>query len=95
MLEHAVRLNLVQWSLKKTLFVQIFFIVIGKRAEFASLLVEEVKVGSALISDIAVKSSLSLLLVPLNFTVPVIVLIIFLKVVIKSEVRLLGGILAF
>lgn len=97
MLEHAIRLNLIQWGLKQTLFIHIIFFVISERAEFPSLLVEEVKVSGTLISNITIKrsSSLSLFLIPLNFTVPVIVLVVIFKVVIQSKVRLPGGILAF
>lgn len=95
MLEHAIWLNLVQWSFKKTLLVHIIFLIISKGAELPSLLIEEFEVSSALIRNVTVESSLGLLFIPFNFTIPVIVLIIIFKVIIKSKVGFLGSIFAF
>ena len=39
MLEHAIRLNLIQRSLKKTLLIHTVVIVIGEGTEFLSLII--------------------------------------------------------
>jgi hypothetical protein len=94
MLEHAVRLNLVQRGLQETLLVHLVIVIIGKRAELLSLLVQELEIGSALVLNVAVQGFLNLFLVPLNLAVPVVVLIVIIYVVIEGEVGLLGSILA-
>lgn len=92
MLEHAIRLDLVQGSLEETLLIQILVIVISIRAELLSLLVEELEIGGALIRNVTVQSLLDLFLVPLDLAIPVVLLIIF-KVIIEGKVGLLRSIL--
>lgn len=94
MLEHAVWLKLVQRGLQETLLVHLVIVIVGKRAELLSLLVQELEIGSALVLNVAVEGFLNLFLVPLNLAVPVVVLIVIIYVVIEGEVGLLGSILA-
>lgn len=94
MLEHAVRLDLVQRSLEKTLLIQVLVVVIGKRAKLLSLLVEELEIGSALVRDVAVNGFLDLLFIPLDFAIPVVLLVVVISIIIEGEIGLLGGILA-
>lgn len=94
MLEHAVRLDLVQRSLEKTLLIQVLVVVIGKRAKLLSLLVEELEIGSALVRNVAVNGFLDLLFIPLDFAIPVVLLVVVISIVIEGEIGLLGGILA-
>jgi hypothetical protein len=58
-------------------------------------LVEEVEVGSALVGDIIVKGGFDFIFVPLNVTIPVVLLVIVIIFVVEGEVGFLGGILTF
>lgn len=88
MLEHAVRLNLVQRSLEEAFLVKLIIVVIGELAELLGLLVQEVEVGSALIGNVTLDGLLNLLLVPLDLSVPVVLLIVLITLVVKSKVGL-------
>lgn len=94
MLEHAVWLNLVQRSLKKTLLIKLIIVIIGELAELLGLLVEEVEIGSALISNVTFNSLFNLFLIPLDLTVPVVLLVVLITLVVESKVRLPSSILA-
>lgn len=94
-LEHAIRLDLVQGGLKKALLVQILVIFIGKGAEPLSLLVEEIKIGGTLVGYVPVDGLLDFLLVPFNLAIPVVLLVFLVDVIVEGEVGLLSSILAF
>lgn len=96
MLEHAIWLHLVQRGLQKAFLVHVIIVIIGVGAELLSLLVEEVEVSGTLVDDIVLlKSCFNLSFIPLNISVPVIVLVILIILVIEGEVRLSGSILTF
>jgi hypothetical protein len=58
-------------------------------------LVEEVEVGGALVGDIIVKGCFDFIFVPLNVTIPVVLLVIIIFFVVEGEVGFLGGVLTF
>lgn len=95
MLEHAIRLNLVQRGFKETLLVQVFLILFGEGAELLSLLVEELEISSTFVGNVPVTGLLDFVLVPLNFSIPVILLVFLIIFIIECEIRLLGSVLAF
>lgn len=95
MLEHAIRLNLVQRSFEKALLIQILVIVIGERTEFLGLLVKELEVRGTLVGNVTVDGLLDFVFIPFHLTIPVILLIVLIEIVIKREVGFLGSILAF
>lgn len=86
MLEHAIRLNLVQGCFQEALLVQIFIILISKRAELLSFLVEELEISSTFVGNVTVTSLLDLVLVPLNLTIPIILLVILINFIVEGEV---------
>lgn len=62
--------------------------------EWTYLLVQEFQIRGALIRDVSVCGSLRLILLgPLHFAAPVVLLIILVIFVVESKVRLLGGLL--
>jgi hypothetical protein len=91
MLEHAVRLDLVQWRLEETLLFQlIVIIIIGNRGELLSFFVEELEIGGALVLDVF---RFFRFIGPLIFVTPFF-LVFFLIVAGVFEVVLLLGLFA-